>query len=80
MSESTDQQQPGAGRPKTETGDEFFSVGPPLHAVRASYIPRRADELTFEALLACRYVDVIAPDRSGKSSLVAATAATAWPW
>ncbi len=75
MSESTDQQQPGTGRPKNETGDEFFCVGPPLHAVRASYIARRADELTFEALLACRYVDVIAPDRSGKSSLVAATAA-----
>ncbi len=75
MSESTDQQQPGAGRPKSEGVDEFFCVGPPLHAVRASYIGRRADELTFEALLACRYVAVIAPDRSGKSSLVAATAA-----
>ncbi len=59
---------------KSATG-EFFSVGAPLHGVRASYIPRRADELLYEAAIASRYAHVIAPDRSGKSSLIAATAA-----
>jgi len=53
---------------------EFFSVGSPLHAVRAGYIRRRADDLLYEALVAGRYAHVIAPDRSGKSSLIAATA------
>ena len=54
---------------------EFFSVGTPLHAVRAGYIRRRADDLLYEAAVAGRYAHIIAPDRSGKSSLIAATAA-----
>jgi WD40 repeat protein len=55
--------------------DDFFSVGAPLHAVRAGYVKRRGDDLLFDAVVAGRYAHVIAPDRSGKSSLVAATAA-----
>lgn len=54
---------------------EFFSVGTPLHAVRAGYVRRRADDMLYEAAIAGRYAHVIAPDRCGKSSLIAATAA-----
>ena len=60
---------------KTDTTAEFFSVGAPLHAVRAGYIRRRADDLLYEAVVAGRFSHVIAPDRSGKSSLIAATSA-----
>ncbi|MFQ5609445.1 MAG: AAA-like domain-containing protein, partial [Woeseiaceae bacterium] len=49
--------------------------GTPWHAVRAGYVRRRADDLRYEAVVAGRYAHVIAPDRSGKSSLIAATAA-----
>ncbi len=59
----------------TEATGEFFSVGVPLHAVRAGYIRRRADEQLYNAVVAGRYAHVLAPDRSGKSSLIAATAA-----
>ena len=62
------------GVPADTTG-EFFSVGSPLHAVRAGYVRRRADDLLYEAVVGGRYAHVIAPDRSGKSSLIAATAA-----
>ena len=79
MPEHSDEQRPDAGPgPKTvksDTTGEFFSVGVPLHAVRAGYIRRRADDLLYEAVRAGRFAHVIAPDRSGKSSLVAATAA-----
>ena len=54
---------------------EFFSVGVPLHAVRAGYIKRRADDQLYETISSGRYAHVVAPDRSGKSSLIAATAA-----
>ncbi|MDJ0938234.1 MAG: AAA-like domain-containing protein [Woeseiaceae bacterium] len=60
---------------RVDTSGEFFSVGSPLHAVRAGYIHRRADDLLYEAAIAGRYAHIIAPDRSGKSSLIAATAA-----
>ena len=60
---------------KTDATGEFFSVGVPLHAVRAGYIKRRADEQLYNAVVSGRYAHVVAPDRSGKSSLVAATAA-----
>lgn len=60
---------------RTDATGEFFSVGTPLHAVRAGYIRRRADDLLYEAAIAGRYAHIIAPDRSGKSSLIAATAA-----
>jgi WD40 repeat protein len=57
----------------TDTTGQFFSVGTPLHAVRAGYIRRRADDLLYEAVISGRFAHVIAPDRSGKSSLIAAT-------
>lgn len=60
---------------KLDATGEFFSVGTPLHAVRAGYIRRRADDLLYEAVIAGRYAHVIAPDRSGKSSLIASTLA-----
>ncbi|MEL7186031.1 MAG: AAA-like domain-containing protein, partial [Pseudomonadota bacterium] len=63
------------GRDKLDATGEFFSVGAPLHAVRAGYVKRRADDLLFETVAAGRYAHVIAPDRSGKSSLIAATSA-----
>ena len=57
------------------SGDEFFNVGPPLHAVRPGYISRAADDLLFETVVTGHYAHVIAPDRTGKSSLIAATSA-----
>jgi WD40 repeat protein len=54
---------------------EFFSVGGPLHAVRPGYIRRPADDLLYDALFSGRYAHVSAPDRSGKSSLIASTSA-----
>ncbi len=56
-------------------GDEFFNVGAPLHAVRPGYISRPADDLLYEAIIAGNYAYVIAPDRSGKSSLIASISA-----
>jgi len=75
VSTKSDGQKPRKDKSRAESGGEFFSVGPPLHAVRAGYVRRRADDLLFDAILAGRYAHVIAPCRSGKSSLVAATAA-----
>lgn len=66
---------PGEQRPNLDSTGEFFSVGVALHAVRAGYIRRRADDLLHDAVMAGRYAHVVAPDRSGKSSLIAATAA-----
>ncbi|MFQ5548798.1 MAG: AAA-like domain-containing protein [Woeseia sp.] len=57
-----------------DTG-EFFSVGAPLHAVRPGYVRRPADDALFETLVSGGFAQVIAPDRTGKSSLVAATSA-----
>jgi hypothetical protein len=62
-------------RSNLDTTSEFFSVGVPLHAVRAGYVKRGADDQLYDAVMAGRYAHVVAPDRSGKSSLVAATAA-----
>ena len=59
----------------TSATGEFFSVGTPLHAVRAGYVRRRADDQLFETVRAGNYAHVLAPERSGKSSLIAATAA-----
>ena len=75
MSTNSDGHKPRKDKSRGESSGEFFSVGPPLHAVRAGYVRRRADDLLFDAILAGRYAHVIAPCRSGKSSLVAATAA-----
>lgn len=63
-----------SGVPLDKTG-EFFAVGAPLHAVRPNYIRRKADELLFESVMAGKYAYVIAPDRSGKTSLVASVSA-----
>ncbi len=62
-------------RSNTDSTGEFFSVGVPLHAVRAGYVRRRADDRLYDAVMSGRYAHVLAPDRSGKSSLIAATAA-----
>lgn len=58
---------------KAET--EFFTVGPPLHAVRAGYVCRKADEVLYESIVAGHDAHVLAPARSGKTSLIAATSA-----
>jgi len=62
-------------RAQLDTTGEFFSVGAPLHAVRAGYIRRKADDLLYDTVVAGQFAHVIAPDRTGKSSLIAATAA-----
>ncbi len=75
MAGISDEQSPGSGRAGLDAAGEFFSVGPPLHALRAGYIRRGADDVLYETVVSGRYAHVIAPDRSGKSSLIAATAA-----
>ena len=62
-------------REQLDATGEFFSVGAPLHAVRAGYIRRKADDQLYDTVVAGRFAHVLAPDRTGKSSLVAATAA-----
>ncbi len=69
------EQAPSEGREQLDATGEFFTVGAPLHAVRAGYIRRKADDLLYDAVIAGRYAHVLAPDHSGKSSLIAATAA-----
>jgi len=70
-----------ANKSKKSTSDaldrtgEFFSVGPPLHAVKPGYVRRGADDLLYQTLVAGNYAHVIAPDRTGKSSLISATSA-----
>ena len=75
MADSSGEQTPGSDRTRLDTTGEFFSVGTPLHAVRAGYIRRAADDVLYETVVAGRYAHVLAPDRSGKSSLVAAAMA-----
>ena len=75
MSGNSDENSVGEERVRLDTTGEFFSVGTPLHAVRAGYVRRPADDVLYETLVAGRYAHVIAPGRSGKSSLIAATAA-----
>jgi WD40 repeat protein len=75
MSGNSDEQSPGTDRVRLDATGEFFSVGTPLHAVRAGYVRRGADDVLYETVVSGRYAHIIAPDRSGKSSLVAATAA-----
>ncbi len=75
MSSKSDGHKTRKDRSRGDATGEFFSVGQPLHAVRAGYVRRRADDLLYDAVLAGRYAHVIAPCRSGKSSLIAATAA-----
>jgi WD40 repeat protein len=62
----------------SDSGDstgEYFTTATPLHAVRPGYIRRRADHALYEALCAGKHAHVIAPNRTGKSSLIAATSA-----
>lgn len=75
MTGNSDEKASGSERAGLDTTGEFFSVGTPLHAVRAGYVRRTADDVLYETLVSGRYAHIIAPDRSGKSSLVAATAA-----
>jgi WD40 repeat protein len=58
-----------------DKSSEFFNVGAPLHAVRPGYVRRSADDLLFDTLVAGNYAHVIAPDRTGKTSLIASTSA-----
>ncbi len=60
---------------RSGSSDEFFNVGAPLHAVRPGYVGRPADDLLYSAIVAGNYAHVIAPDRTGKSSLIASTSA-----
>ncbi len=71
MTENTDQ---SVAEDLDSTG-EFFSVGGPLHAVRAGYVRRPADDLLYQTLIAGNFAHLIAPDRTGKSSLIASTSA-----
>jgi WD40 repeat protein len=75
MTGKSDEQSPGPGSTDLDNAGEFFSVGTPLHAVRAGYVRRRADDVLYETLVSGRYAHVIAPSRSGKTSLIAATSA-----
>ena len=75
MSEEISNRQPPPERTETDTTGEYFSIGAPLHAVRAGYVTRKADELLYDAVVSGQYAHVLAPERSGKSSLIAATAA-----
>ncbi|MEJ2276034.1 MAG: AAA-like domain-containing protein, partial [Woeseiaceae bacterium] len=75
MSEETSKPERPVAQDRTEATGEFFTVGSPLHAVRAGYIKRKADDVIFNALLSGRFARALAPDRSGKTSLIAATAA-----
>ncbi len=71
MSEESDKK-PAPGTDKT---GEFFNVGAPLHVVRPGYVRRPADDLLFDTVVAGHYAHVIAPDRTGKTSLVASISA-----
>ncbi len=73
MSEQSEET--GNGATRSEATGEFFTVGTPINGLRASYIHRRADDLLYEAALARRHAHIIASHRSGKSSLISATAA-----
>jgi WD40 repeat protein len=61
--------------PAVDKTGEFFNVGAPLHAVRPGYIRRPADDMLYNSLVAGQFAHVIAPDRTGKTSLIAATSA-----
>lgn len=61
--------------PATDKTGEFFNVGAPLHAVRPGYVRRPADDLLFDTVVAGHYAHVIAPDRTGKTSLIASLSA-----
>lgn len=69
MTESTDQ----SVADNIEATGEFFSVGGPLHAVRPGYVRRPADDQLYQTLFTGNFAHLVAPDRTGKSSLIAST-------
>ncbi len=71
MSDQTDR----IKTPSAKGDAEFFTVGPPLNAVRSGYIERPADSELFGLITSGRDAYVFAPMRSGKTSLLAATSA-----
>ena len=71
MAKNTEAFSPDLG----DTTGEYFTTATPLHAVRPGYIRRAADDALYEAVRAGKHAHVIAPNRTGKSSLIAATAA-----
>ena len=75
MTEEISQKSNSAERDQLDSTGEYFIVGAPLHASRAGYVRRKADDQLYEALIAGRYAHVLTPENSGKSSLIAATAA-----
>ena len=68
MSGSTDHKDGADQRRELDSTGEFFSVGTPLHAIRAGYIKRKADDILYETIAAGGYAHVVAPDHSGRSS------------
>ena len=52
-------------RDQLDSSGEFFIVGAPLHAVRAGYVRRQADDQIYDAVSAGHYAHVLAPDNSG---------------
>ena len=56
----TDKQRNSKDQKMDATG-EFFSVGMPLHAVRAGYVRREADQQLVDVLLGGGNAHVIAP-------------------
>jgi len=71
MKGMSDDRKGGPGGPDSD----FFTVGPPLHAVRGGYVRRPADDALYSAVVAGKHAHVIAPARTGKTSLIAATTA-----
>ena len=47
MAGNSDEQSPGRERSGLDSTGEFFSVGSPLHAVRAGYVRRGADDVLY---------------------------------
>jgi len=71
MAKNTEAFSPDLG----DTTGEYFTTATPLHAVRPGYIRRTADDALYEAVGAGKHAHIIAPNRTGKSSLIAATSA-----
>lgn len=71
MSENSQEHSKGTG----DSGGDYFTVATPLHPVRPGYIRRSADDALYHVLVSGQYAHIIAPNRTGKSSLIAATSA-----
>lgn len=71
MSEQSEHARQGSDKSQ----NDFFTVGPPLHAVRPGYIRRAADEKLFATVAGGKDAYLFAPKHSGKTSLIAATSA-----